>query len=257
MATEGNFTSLPSSSEAIHLTDDGADYGHKHLSQRSPWLRAALLGANDGLVSCASLMVGVGAVKTDHLSMIVSGLSGLVAGACSMAIGEYVSVYGQRDAEEADLRKEIEEHAKGPIAKARELEELAQIYVERGLSASLARQVAEELSAADPIKAHARDEIGIDVDNLSNPLQAALVSAAAFSMGGTIPLLSALFIDDYNKRFMGIVGASSLGFVAFSALGAFLGGAAIWKASLRGTIGGWMAMLITFGTLTLFGSAGL
>lgn len=237
--------------------DDAHSCGHEHFSHRSPWLRAALLGANDGLVSCASLMIGVSAVRTDHLSMIVSGLSGLVAGACSMAIGEFVSVYGQRDTEEADLKKEIEEHEKGPSAREHELEELTQIYVERGLSYRLAREVAEEFSAVDPIRAHARDELGIDMDDLSNPAQAAVVSGIAFSIGGLVPLLSTAFINNYDVRFGVLVFSSTLAFMAFGALGAWLGGAPMGKASVRGTLGGWLAMVITYVTLRIFGSAGL
>eukprot|EP00271_Cylindrocystis_brebissonii_P015499 TRINITY_DN38409_c0_g1_i1.p1 TRINITY_DN38409_c0_g1~~TRINITY_DN38409_c0_g1_i1.p1 ORF type:complete len:274 (+),score=47.26 TRINITY_DN38409_c0_g1_i1:193-1014(+) len=255
---------LPANGEALAdesaiqvREDDEHSCGHEHLSHRSPWLRAALLGANDGLVSCASLMVGVGAVQTDHLSMIISGVSGLVAGACSMAIGEYVSVYGQRDTEEADLQKEKEEHEKGPAAREHELEELTQIYVERGLSYRLAREVAEELSKVDPIRAHARDELGIDMDDLSNPSQAAIVSGIAFSIGGMVPLLAASFIDDYTFRLSAVVISSTFAFMIFGGLGAFMGGASIWKASTRGTVGGWMAMLITYVALSLFGSAGL
>ena len=236
--------------------DDEHSCGHEHFSHRSPWLRAALLGANDGLVSCASLMVGVGAVRTEIKYMIISGLSGLVAGACSIAIGEFVSVYGQRDTEEADLQKEREEHARGPSAREHELEELTQIYVERGLTYRLAREVAEELSKIDPIRAHARDELGIDIDDLSNPSQAAVVSGIAFSIGGVIPLLSAIFVEDYNIRLAVLIFVSSCAFACFGALGAYLGGAKLLKAAARGTFGGWMAMLVTYVVLSVFGTTG-
>lgn len=233
------------------------DCGHEHLSHRSPWLRAALLGANDGLVSCASLIVGVGAARTDQLAMVIAGVSGLVAGACSMAIGEYISVYGQRDCEEADLKKERDEHAKGPEAVAKELEELTQIYVARGLSYCLAKEVAGELSRVDPVRAHARDELGIDMDDLANPGQAAIVSAISFCSGGIIPVLSASFIQGYGVRLTVVVVASTLAFIFFGALGAILGGASKLKAATRSVIGGWLAMLITYGTLKLFHTAGL
>jgi len=222
-----------------------------------PWLRAMLLGAQDGLVSVASIMVGVGAVRQQSSTMIISGLSGLVAGACSMAIGEYISVYSQRDTEMADLAKERAEHAKGPEAQAAELEELAQIYVQRGLPYSLAKDVAIELHKDDPIKAHARDELGIDEDDLSNPLQAAVVSAIAFSVGGILPLLSAAFISKFDARLGVLIAVSTIAFMAFGCLGAFLGGAPLLKATMRSTAGGWLAMLITYGILRAFGAGGL
>ncbi|CAK9231701.1 unnamed protein product [Sphagnum troendelagicum] len=190
-----------------------------HYSHRSPWLRAMVLGANDGLISIASLMLGVGAVNNDVKSMIVSGLAGLVAGACSMAIGEFVSVFSQRDSELADVEKE--------------------------------RQVAEELTKGDPIRAHARDELEIDMDELSNPMQAAVASAVAFSLGAAIPLLAGSFIINKNYRLISIVVTSSLALSSFGALGAKLGGAGMVKAALRVLIGGWIAMLITYGVLRL------
>lgn len=246
----------------VPATEDGREPSYvvdkeHHFSHRSPWLRAALLGANDGLVSVASLMLGVSAVRSDHSSVIISGLSGLVAGACSMAIGEYVSVYGQRDTEEADLQKERNEHAKGPEARARELEELTQIYVSRGLTYRLANEVAIELTKVDPIRAHARDELGIDVDDMSNPLQAAVVSAISFSVGALVPLLSASFIKNSDARLSILIVVSTLAFMFFGALGAFLGGAPLWKATARCTSGGWLSMAITYGVLRAFGAGGL
>eukprot|EP00850_Spirogloea_muscicola_P008039 SM000042S15306 [mRNA] locus=s42:278670:279953:- [translate_table: standard] len=227
-----------------------------HYVHRAPWLRAALLGANDGLVSVASLLVGVGAVRSDARTMLLSGVAGLVAGALSMAIGEYVSVYGQRDTEEADIQKERDEHARGPEARQRELEELTAIYVGRGLSHRLAKEVAVELSSVDAVKAHVRDELGIDVDDLSNPTQAALASAAAFSVGALFPLLSAAFIAVFWIRLISVVIASTVALALFGVLGAVVGGAKMLRAGLRSVLGGWLAMLITYGILRLVQLAG-
>ncbi|KAH8939948.1 hypothetical protein BDL97_15G063400 [Sphagnum fallax] len=227
----------------------------QHYSHRAPWLRALVLGANDGLVSIASLMMGVeaynktGGCESGAHPAAVSGLAGLVAGACSMAIGEYVSVFSQRDSQLADLQIERQEHMQQPEA---ELEELTQIYVGRGLTYYLAKQVAEELSRVDALKAHARDELGIDLDNLSNPTQAAIASAMAFSVGGVVPLLSGCFISHYTNRLLSIVLASSLALVIFGVIGARLGGANMGKAAVRVCLGGWLAMLITYGTIRIF-----
>ncbi|GJP30486.1 hypothetical protein CLOM_g24161 [Closterium sp. NIES-68] len=234
-----------------------SDIGHSHYSHRSPWLRAALLGSNDGLVSITSLMLGVGAVETSHTMMIISGLSGLIAGACSMAIGEYISVYGQRDSEEADLQKEREEFEKGPEAVARELRELTQIYVARGVPYDLARQVAEALHESDPIRAHAREELGIDLDDLSDPGQAAVVSAISFFLGGITPLLSGCVITDYNTRITVLIALSTVLFIALGALGAWLGGAPQARAAVRTTVGGWLAMAITYAVVWAFGASGV
>ncbi|CAM6106601.1 unnamed protein product [Calypogeia fissa] len=233
--------------------DDRAE-GHWHYSHRSPWLRALVLGANDGLVSISSLMLGVGAVNSDVKTMVTSGLAGLIAGAGSMAIGEFVSVFSQRDTELADIEKERQEHAKGPEAQAQELEELTQIYVSRGLNYYLAKQVAEELSRVDVLKAHVRDELGIDVDALSNPLQAAITSAMAFSIGGGFPLLAGSFIANYITRVVVVASVASVALATFGAVGAKLGGAPITKAALRVLFGGWLAMGITYGILRLLSS---
>ncbi|GJP54913.1 hypothetical protein CLOM_g13927 [Closterium sp. NIES-68] len=248
---------LTNEAVSVRVSESNGDHqcGHVHLSHRAPWLRAALLGANDGLVSVASLMVGVGAI--DSSQIIISGLAGLVGGACSMAIGEYISVYGQRDIEEADVQKERDEFLKGPEAIERELEELAQIYVSRGLSHRLAREVAEELSRVDPVRAHARDELGIDMDDLSNPLQAALASAGAFIVGAIIPLLSAAFIKNHVAQLVVLLLVTTLTFIGFGMLGAWLGGANKIRAAARCTAGGWLAMGITYGILRLFGTAGM
>ncbi|XP_024357279.1 vacuolar iron transporter homolog 2 [Physcomitrium patens] len=231
--------------------------GHKHYSHRAPWLRALVLGANDGMVSTASLMLGVGAVEHSVKTMVVGGLAGLVAGACSMAIGEFVSVFSQRDAEKADVEKERQEHAQGPEAQARELEELTWIYVGRGLSYSLAKQVAEALSKDDPIRAHARDELGIDMDDYSNPMQAAIASSIAFASGGAVPLLAGGFIQDIRYRVTSVGICTALALALFGAVGAKLGGAPMTRAAFRVLAGGVIAMLLTFGILKLFGVAGV
>ncbi|CAI5975239.1 unnamed protein product [Closterium sp. NIES-64] len=184
--------------------------------------------------------------------MVISGLSGLIAGACSMAIGEYISVYGQRDSEEADLKREQEEFEKGPEAVARELRELTQIYVSRGVPHDLARQVAEALHESDPIRAHAREELGIDLDDLSDPGQAAMVSAVSFFLGGILPLLSGCFITDYKARITVLFGLSTTLFVFLGAIGAWLGGAPRARAALRTTVGGWLAMAITYSVVWAF-----
>ncbi|WIA31276.1 hypothetical protein OEZ86_002178 [Tetradesmus obliquus] len=220
---------------------------HVHYSHRAPWLRAFVLGANDGLVSVASLMLGVGAGSTDLRTMQLSGVAGLVAGALSMACGEYISVSSQKDAEEADIEKERLEQLKGPEARQRELQELTGIYVARGLTEELARQVAEQLTATDVLRAHARDELGIDLDELANPLQASLTSALAFSLGAGMPLAAGSFIPDAQTRIMAVAAATTAALLAFGALGASLGGATVVKGALRVLIGGWLAMAVTFG----------
>lgn len=225
---------------------------HKHYSQRAPWLRAFILGANDGLCSVASVMIGVGGGMDQINAMRLSGLAALVAGALSMACGEYISVAGQKDAEEADIETERREQAKGPHAQQKELEELTQIYVERGLEESLARQVAEQLSAKDVIRAHARDELGIDVDELANPWQAAVVSALAFTCGASLPLLCGWWVVDHHTRVIAVAIASALGFLAFGVIGALLGGANVVNGALRVLIGGCLAMAASFGVGKLF-----
>ncbi|GBG77422.1 hypothetical protein CBR_g23871 [Chara braunii] len=189
--------------------------------------------------------------------MIISGLAGLVAGACSMGIGEYVSVHSQRDTEKADLEKERIEHEKGPESRARELEELTQIYVQRGLKYDLAKEVAEELTKHDYLRAHARDELGIDLDDLANPFQAAFASVVAFVLAGLIPLISCAFVQDHNTRLGVVIAVATISLFVSGAIGARLGGASIWRPAIRVTVGGWAAMLVTFGILRAFGTAGL
>lgn len=220
---------------------------HTHHSNRAPWLRALVLGANDGLVSTAALLMGVGGGTTNLATLRLAGVAGMVGGALSMAVGEYISVSSQRDAEKADIEKERQEQLKGPAAQARELEELAQIYVARGLPYDLARQVAVVLTEKDVIRAHARDELGIDIDELANPLQAAVVSAICFTVGAALPLLSAAFIHDPTLRLGILAGATTVGLCLFGFLGAFLGGANVVRGGLRVVIGGWIALGIVYG----------
>ena len=220
---------------------------HIHHSNRAPWLRALVLGANDGLVSVAALLMGVGAGSSDLSVLRLSGVAALISGALSMAAGEYVSVSSQRDAENADIHKEIMEQLKGPEAQRHELEELTQIYVERGVPQDLAKQVAVALTEHDVIRAHARDELGIDMDALANPLQAAVVSALCFSGGAAIPLLSAIFITNPTNRLIAIACSTTFGLLVFGVLGAYLGGAGLFKGGLRVLIGGWLALGVSYG----------
>lgn len=170
-----------------------------------------------------------------------------------MACGEYISVASQKDTEEADIEKEREEQAKGPAARMREFEELVVIYMERGLSEPLARDVAKELTEKDVIRAHARDELGIDMDELANPFQASFTSALAFTMGAGVPLLAGSFIADDKLRMIIVCVAATVALIFFGGLGSYLGGAKLWKGALRVLIGGWLAMGLTYGVGLLFG----
>src|SRR5678810_724603 len=193
----------------------------RHRTQHIGWLRAAVLGANDGIVSTASLVVGVAASHATHYAVLIAGVAGLVAGAMSMAAGEYVSVSSQSDTEQADLtreRKELHENREF------EKEELAQIYVKRGVDQHLARQVAEQLMAKDALTAHARDELGISEITTARPVQAALTSAATFAVGAAMPLL--MVVVSPSSALVPIVSGASLGFLALlGAIGAKAGGA--------------------------------
>lgn len=221
-----------------------------HLVERIGWLRAAVLGANDGIVSTASLIVGVAAAAASTSDVLVAGVAGLVAGAMSMAAGEYVSVSSQSDTEQADLARERGELASQPDF---EREELAQIYVERGLEQALARQVADQLMARDALGAHARDELGMSEVTAARPIQAAFTSAATFAAGAALPLLAAVLMP----RSMLIAGVSvaSLVFLALlGAIGARAGGARIGKAMARVTFWGAVAMALTAGIGAIFGT---
>ena len=222
----------------------------RHRSDRIGWLRAAVLGANDGIVSTASLVVGVTAAGTPRSQVIVAGIAGLVAGAMSMAAGEYVSVRSQSDTEEADLSRERQELANEDKS---ERAELAGIYVARGLEPELARQVADQLMAHDALGAHARDELGISDLQRARPVQAAVTSAATFSVGAGLPLLVTLLAP---ASLMAIaVTAMSLAFLAFLGwLAARAGGAPGAVGALRVAVWGALAMALTYGVGALFGA---
>ncbi len=222
-----------------------------HRTDRIDWLRAAVLSANDGIVSTASLVVGVAAAETSRGSILLAGVAGLVAGAMSMAAGEYVSVSSQSDTENADLAREANELATTPEA---ELQELSAIYVGRGLDKSLALQVAEQLTAHDALGAHARDELGISDLTTARPTQAALTSAATFAIGAALPL-AATFLTPVPQIPI-VVSLLSLGFLALlGGVSASAGGAPITKAVTRVTFWGAIAMLATAGIGYLFGVA--
>ena len=216
-------------------------HGEVHHSQRAGWLRAAVLGADDAIVSTASLMIGVAASAATKGSILVAGVAGLVAGSMSMAVGEYVSVSSQRDAERADIELEKRELEGQPHA---ELNELALIYVHRGLDKELALKVAEQLSARDRLGAHLRDELGIDPDSLARPLQAAWISALSFGSFAMVPI-AALLVAPTGLRIPMIAVVSLLSLGTLGALGARLGGAGMGRAALRVCVGGSLAMAVT------------
>ena len=221
-----------------------------HRVDRIGWLRAAVLGANDGIVSTASLIVGVAAAAATQNAVLIAGVAGLVAGAMSMAAGEYVSVSSQSDTERADLareRKELSENVEF------EQEELAEVYVKRGVEKTLARQVARQLMAKDALAAHARDELGISEITTARPVQAALTSAATFSVGAAMPLL--MVVVSPAGALIPIVSAASLGFLALlGAIGAKAGGANVLRATVRVTFWGALAMALTAGIGKIFGT---
>jgi VIT1/CCC1 family predicted Fe2+/Mn2+ transporter len=228
-----------------------ARHRENHRSARAGWLRAAVLGSDDAIVSTASLMIGVAASAATEQSILIAGVAGLVAGAMSMAAGEYVSVSSQRDAEQADIDQEKRELATEPRA---ELRELAAIYENRGLEPALAMKVAEQLSKHDRLGAHMRDELGIDRATLARPLQAALVSAVSFATFALIPIL-ALLAAPVALRLPVIALASLASLSALGAFGGYLGGAAILRAAVRVTLGGGLAMAVTAGIGRLLGTA--
>ena len=221
-----------------------------HRIGRIGWLRAAVLGANDGILSTASLVLGVATAHATHGNVLVAGVAGLVAGTMSMAAGEYVSVHSQADTERADLqreRAELKANDKG------EREELAAIYVARGLDQALAKQVVEQLMAHDALGAHARDELGMSKTVIARPIQAALASAASFAAGAAMPLLVATFAPEASL--IPLVAGTSLAFLALlGALAARTGGAGILPGALRVTFWGALAMAVTAGVGALFGT---
>ena len=222
----------------------------RHRTERIGWLRAAVLGANDGIVSTASLVLGVAAAHATHEGIMVAGVAGLVAGAMSMAAGEYVSVHSQADTEKADLdreRKELQTDDQG------ERRELAAIYVARGIEPGLANKVADQLMAHDALGAHARDELGISHTNIAQPLQAALASAASFSVGAALPLLIAAVTP--QAIIIQVVAGASLAFLALlGAVAARVGGASIATGAMRVAFWGALAMGVTSGVGYLFGT---
>ncbi len=222
-----------------------------HLTDRIGWLRASVLGANDGLVSTASLVLGVAAANSTHSNILVAGIAGLVAGAGAMAAGEYVSVYSQADSEAADLNRE---RAELEADSAGELKELAAIYVTRGLDTALAMQVAVQLTAHDALGAHARDELGITDTLRARPLQAALASAASFAVGAALPLLVTTFTPE--TILIPLVSGTSLAFLALlGAVAAKAGGAGVMVGAVRVLFWGALAMASTAAVGALFGTA--
>ena len=225
-------------------------HAEHHRTHRIGWLRAAVLGANDGIVSTASLIVGVAAAESNRSSILVAGIAGLVAGALSMAAGEYVSVSSQADTEQADIGREREELAADG---QHEHAELAAIYVERGLDAALADEVATQLMANDALGAHARDELGISDTLSARPVQAAMASAATFTVGAALPLLLVILVP--TAALIWTVSASSLFFLALlGSLAARAGGSSVLRAAVRVTFWGALAMALTAGVGALFGA---
>jgi VIT1/CCC1 family predicted Fe2+/Mn2+ transporter len=218
-----------------------ARHREAHQSGRAGWLRAAVLGSNDAIVSTASLMVGVAASSASRSAVLVAGIAGLVAGAMSMAVGEYLSVSSQRDAEQADIARETAELAEDAHA---ELHELATIYAKRGLDKDLALRVAEQLTQHDELGAHLRDELGIDPGALAQPAQAAWISAVSFGTFAMIPIV-ALLVAPAALRLHAITLVSLASLAALGTLGGHLGGAPLGRAALRVTVGGGLAMAVT------------
>lgn len=219
-----------------------AHVSEHHKSHRAGWLRAAVLGANDGILSVSGLVIGVAAANSSRAALVTAGLAGLVAGALSMAVGEYISVSSQRDAEEADLRVEAEAIAENRRA---EMHELAKIYEERGVEPGVARIVADQLMAHDAIGAHARDELGISEVMVARPVQAALTSATAFILGGTIPVLT-ITLAPKSIRIALTAAVTVLALFGLGALGAYLGGAPRGRAALRVVTLSVIAMVVTY-----------
>lgn len=221
-----------------------------HRTDRIGWLRAAVLGANDGIVSTASLVVGVAAAGASPGTVLMTGVAGLVAGAMSMAAGEYVSVQSQADTEAADMARESAELAADPAA---ELRELTAIYAKRGLDAALAAQVAGQLTAHDALGAHARDELGISPHLSARPVKAAFASAASFAVGAALPLLVVAFAP-VSVLLVAVSGTTLLFLAALGVAAARVGGARVWPSAVRVTFWGALAMAVTAGVGRLFGA---
>jgi VIT1/CCC1 family predicted Fe2+/Mn2+ transporter len=239
----------------IHTGQGGAMpraiHSELHFTHRIGWLRAAVLGANDGIVSTAALIVGVAAAESSRHATLLAGLAGLVAGAMSMAAGEYVSVSSQSDTEKADMARERRELAEQPDA---ELAELTGIYEQRGLDRTLARQVAEQLMARDAFAAHARDELGLTAEQAARPIQAALASAVTFSVGAALPLVLSAVVP--SRLVIGVVSAGSLACLAvLGAVAAQAGGAGRLRGAVRVTFWSALALALTAGVGRLFGTS--
>ena len=222
-----------------------------HYADRIGWLRAGVLGANDGIVSTASLVVGVAAASGMRGDVLLAGIAGLVAGAMSMAAGEYVSVSSQADTEKADLAREKKELETDLESERREL---TNIYIERGLEPALAKKVADQLMANDALAAHARDELGLTEMHAANPIQAALASALSFAIGAVLPLLAVLLVP-VEWIIPAVVGSSLVFLAVMGILAAKLGGANMWVGALRVAFWGLLAMLATFLVGKLFGTS--
>lgn len=222
----------------------------RHRTQSAGWLRAAVLGANDGILSTASLILGVAAANGSHGSVVTAGFAGLVAGTMSMAAGEYVSVRSQKDSEDADLARE---RAELKADRASEHRELAAIYVGRGLQPALAKEVAEQLMAHDALEAHARDELGISETLKARPIQAATASAGSFAVGAALPLIVAA-VTPVSDLIALVAGTALLFLAALGALAATVGGASLVKGALRVTFWGALAMGVTAAVGALFGA---
>lgn len=220
-----------------------------HRSHRTGWLRAAVLGANDGIVSIASLIIGVAAANTSREAILLAGVAGLVAGAMSMAAGEYVSVSSQADTEKADII--LEQHHLNDDLEF-ELQELTTIYIHRGLTPELAQQVAEQLMAHDALGSHLRDELGIQTDLRAKPIQAAITSAAMFTLGALMPLMATIITSEIFI-IPAVASFSIFSLACLGALAAYLGGANIVRGSIRITFWSALAMLVTAMTGKLFG----
>lgn len=226
-------------------------HSERHRTHRTGWLRAAVLGANDGIVSTASLALGVAAAGADTRGILIAGVAGLVAGAMSMAAGEYVSVSSQADTERADLAREARELAADPV---QEHEELKAIYVRRGLDEALAASVATQLMQHDALAAHARDELGISDTLAARPVQAAWASAGTFALGAALPLLMVL-VFPASVLMWGLAGSSLLFLALLGLLAAHAGGSSMMKSVLRVTFWGALAMALTAGVGAIFGVA--
>lgn len=236
------------------MSDTHPDEPHgAGLGQRLNWLRAGVLGANDGIVSVASLVVGVAGATTDNAALVIAGLAGLVGGAISMALGEYVSVSSQRDTERALIRKERDELRRMPDA---ELDELTELYRRRGLSEETARRVAVELTDHDALAAHLEVELGIDQHDLVNPWHAAISSAVSFTIGALLPLL-AILLPPVQWRIPVTFVAVLVALAATGAISARIGGASRLRASIRLVVGGALALAVTWAIGTLLGTSGV